>query len=124
MFLQEVIFFCFILTILGIDILNVSLVINFDIPLIFDPDTPQHGSPDFETYLHRIGRTGRFNAKGAAINLIHNKGSKEKLDSIRKFYGEYENKEVKRDWDIQFYDTSNDDQAARCEKYVILFNLI
>ena len=28
--------------------------------------------PDFETYLHRIGRTGRFGKKGTAINLIDN----------------------------------------------------
>lgn len=27
--------------------------------------------PDFDTYLHRIGRTGRFGKKGIAINLIN-----------------------------------------------------
>jgi ATP-dependent RNA helicase DDX19/DBP5 len=38
----------------GIDVLQVSLVINFDLP------TDEMRGPDLETYLHRIGRTGRF----------------------------------------------------------------
>ena len=42
----------------GIDVQNVTLVVNFDIPK----------SP--ETYLHRIGRSGRFGRKGFAINFI------------------------------------------------------
>ncbi|KAJ4459776.1 putative DEAD-box ATP-dependent RNA helicase 6 [Paratrimastix pyriformis] len=42
----------------GIDIPTVNVVINFDLP---------HNS---ETYLHRIGRSGRFGHLGLAINLI------------------------------------------------------
>jgi len=42
----------------GIDVQQVSVVINFDIP------TCQH------TYLHRIGRSGRWGRKGVAINFI------------------------------------------------------
>uniref|UniRef100_A0A7S3M8Y1 RNA helicase n=1 Tax=Spumella elongata TaxID=89044 RepID=A0A7S3M8Y1_9STRA len=42
----------------GIDIQSVNVVINFDFP---------KGS---ETYLHRIGRSGRFGHLGLAINLI------------------------------------------------------
>lgn len=42
----------------GIDIQQVSTVINFDIPKC------QH------TYLHRIGRSGRWGRKGLAINLV------------------------------------------------------
>uniref|UniRef100_A0A6M2DMV7 RNA helicase n=1 Tax=Xenopsylla cheopis TaxID=163159 RepID=A0A6M2DMV7_XENCH len=38
----------------GIDVEQVTIVVNFDLPL----DTNKQ--PDFETYLHRIGRTGRF----------------------------------------------------------------
>lgn len=41
----------------GIDVQQVSLVLNFDLP----------GQP--ENYLHRIGRSGRFGRKGVAINL-------------------------------------------------------
>jgi len=42
----------------GIDIQAVNVVINFDFP--------KHS----ETYLHRIGRSGRFGHLGIAINLI------------------------------------------------------
>ena len=44
----------------GIDIQQVSTVINFDIP------------KDVHTYLHRIGRSGRWGRKGTAINFITN----------------------------------------------------
>lgn len=46
------------LTARGIDIQQISLVINFDIPR------------DVNTYLHRIGRSGRWGRKGDAINFI------------------------------------------------------
>lgn len=42
----------------GIDIQQVSTVINFDIPKCYN------------TYLHRIGRSGRWGRKGFAINFI------------------------------------------------------
>jgi len=42
----------------GIDVHGVSLVINYDLP------------KNFEKYIHRIGRSGRFGRKGVAINLI------------------------------------------------------
>lgn len=45
-------------------LLQVTLVINFDVPVERDGTTPA-----FETYLHRIGRSGRFGRKGAAFNL-------------------------------------------------------
>ena len=45
----------------GIDVQSVNVVINFDFPSVA------------ETYLHRIGRTGRFGHLGLAINLITDK---------------------------------------------------
>ncbi len=41
----------------GIDVQQVSLVINFELP------------PNRENYIHRIGRCGRFGRKGAAVNI-------------------------------------------------------
>ncbi|KAG5899104.1 hypothetical protein JTB14_021607 [Gonioctena quinquepunctata] len=46
------------LTARGIDAANVDLVINYDIP--FDPTT----------YLHRMGRAGRYGSFGVCINLV------------------------------------------------------
>ncbi|XP_063989355.1 DEAD-box helicase Dbp80-like [Diachasmimorpha longicaudata] len=48
----------------GIDVDQVSLVVNYDLPV------DRQCNADHETYLHRIGRTGRFGKKGIAINLI------------------------------------------------------
>lgn len=42
----------------GIDVQQVSLVINFELPT------------NKENYIHRIGRSGRFGRKGTAINII------------------------------------------------------
>ena len=60
----------------GVDVDNVCLVVNYDIPVDRD------GQPDFDTYLHRIGRTGRFGRKGTAINLIADQRSIEVLAAI------------------------------------------
>lgn len=60
----------------GVDVDNVCLVLNYDVPI--DKD----GEPDFETYLHRIGRTGRFGRKGTAINLISDQKSVQILAAI------------------------------------------
>jgi translation initiation factor 4A len=43
----------------GIDVQQVSLVINFELPI------------QRENYIHRIGRSGRFGRKGVAVNLLH-----------------------------------------------------
>jgi len=42
----------------GIDVQQVSLVINYDLP------------SERENYIHRIGRSGRFGRKGVAINFV------------------------------------------------------
>lgn len=64
----------------GIDVAGVSLVVNFDIPLTRDQ------RPDPETYLHRIGRTGRFGRKGCAINFVFDRKSKQDLAEIEEYY--------------------------------------
>jgi ATP-dependent RNA helicase DDX19/DBP5 len=64
----------------GVDVDNVCLVINYD------PPTDQSGNPDFETYLHRIGRTGRFGRKGTAINLVDDIQSLQVLLAIEKHF--------------------------------------
>lgn len=65
----------------GIDILQVSLVINFDLP----QTTERLADP--ETYLHRIGRTGRFGRSGVAINFVHNRHSMEILLALERYFG-------------------------------------
>jgi translation initiation factor 4A len=57
----------------GIDVQQVSLVINFDLP------------GNMENYLHRIGRSGRFGRKGVAINFVTNSDVRAMKD-IEKYY--------------------------------------
>merc|ERR1712003_254092 len=57
----------------GIDVQQVSLVINYDLPT----------QP--ENYLHRIGRGGRFGRKGVAINFV-TKDDESMLQNIQRFY--------------------------------------
>ncbi|MBU3113510.1 DEAD/DEAH box helicase [Clostridium lacusfryxellense] len=58
----------------GIDIDNISLVINYDIP------------NDKESYVHRIGRTGRIGKMGRAITFVTQHESRF-LDDIERYIG-------------------------------------
>jgi superfamily II DNA/RNA helicase len=62
----------------GIDVQQVSTVINFDVP-----KCPR-------TYLHRIGRSGRWGRKGVGINFI----TKYDIQKIR-YIEEYYSTEIK-----------------------------
>ncbi len=57
----------------GIDVQQVSLVINFDLPL------------HKEDYVHRIGRSGRFGRKGLAISLVTDQDVKD-ISHLSIFY--------------------------------------
>lgn len=57
----------------GIDVQQVSLVINYDLP------------NNRELYIHRIGRSGRFGRKGVAINFVKNDDLKV-LRDIEQYY--------------------------------------
>ena len=58
----------------GIDVDNISLVINYDTPR----------KP--ETYIHRIGRTGRIGNKGKAITLVAERGQRSFIE-IEEYQG-------------------------------------
>jgi len=57
----------------GIDVQQVSLVINYDLP------------QNMENYLHRIGRSGRFGRKGVAINFVTNNDVRS-MKEIERYY--------------------------------------
>lgn len=58
----------------GIDVQQVSLVINYDLP------------QNRENYIHRIGRSGRFGRKGVAINFVTSDDVRA-MREIESFYG-------------------------------------
>jgi len=64
----------------GLDIKKLPAVVNFDLPV------DQNGRADCETYLHRIGRTGRFGKSGVAINLVDGPRSMQVLQFIESHF--------------------------------------
>ncbi|KAJ5644076.1 uncharacterized protein N7484_006583 [Penicillium longicatenatum] len=82
----------------GIDVSTVSLVVNYDIP-----ESYQSGSrttePDYQTYLHRIGRTGRFGRIGVAISFVANRDEWEMLRMIQEHFGCTIDRIDTSDWD-------------------------
>merc|ERR1719386_158463 len=69
----------------GIDVEQVTVVINFDLPTLHSS-----GKPDMETYLHRIGRSGRFGKSGIAINFVDSAESLKMVKDIQNYF----NKEI------------------------------
>jgi len=76
----------------GIDVQTVTMVINYDVPVT------EGFRPDFETYLHRIGRTGRFGRVGVAITFIHDRETWEILRIIGEHFG-VSIQALPEDWD-------------------------
>lgn len=75
----------------GIDARKISLVVNVDMPYKYK-STDEKGQDrrdklDAETYLHRVGRTGRFGDQGIAINLIEDDRAFHDLNLIEQSYG-------------------------------------
>ncbi|KAH8671329.1 P-loop containing nucleoside triphosphate hydrolase protein [Xylariales sp. PMI_506] len=79
----------------GIDVSSVSMVINYDVPM----KGPREQEPDPETYLHRIGRTGRFGRVGVSITFIFDKKSFDALQFIANKYEIDLIRLVPDDWD-------------------------
>lgn len=81
----------------GIDVEQVTIVVNFDLPMY------QDGRADCETYLHRIGRTGRFGKNGIAINLVDSEHSMKICKTIESHFQKK----------IQLLDAENSDEIEK-----------
>jgi len=55
----------------GVDFERVNLVFNYDM------------AESSDTYLHRVGRAGRFGTKGSAISFISNKEDEEIMEDVK-----------------------------------------
>ena len=56
----------------GIDIERINLAINYDLP------------GDADSYLHRVGRAGRFGTKGLSISFVSSETDQDVLKAIEK----------------------------------------
>eukprot|EP00052_Salpingoeca_macrocollata_P014287 m.111940 g.111940 ORF g.111940 m.111940 type:complete len:573 (+) comp19258_c0_seq1:148-1866(+) len=81
----------------GIDVEKISMVVNYDIPVVTQhPQKP----PDFDVYLHRVGRTGRFGKRGTALTLVDMRNPRE-LEMVKAIqdHWKHEIKPLKIDFD-------------------------
>jgi ATP-dependent RNA helicase UAP56/SUB2 len=62
----------------GIDVERVNIVINYDMPVTDE----RHGN-GADTYLHRVGRAGRFGTKGLAITFVSTVDDSETLNKVQ-----------------------------------------
>jgi ATP-dependent RNA helicase UAP56/SUB2 len=62
----------------GIDIERVNIVINYDMP-----ETDERHGNGADTYLHRVGRAGRFGTKGLAITFVSSAQDSEVLNKVQ-----------------------------------------
>jgi ATP-dependent RNA helicase DDX19/DBP5 len=72
----------------GIDVPEVDIVINYDIPITSDCG---YYEPDYANYLHRVGRTGRFQTDGLALTFYQTEGNIgeteiSQISKIEKYY--------------------------------------
>ena len=62
----------------GVDVVGVNVVINYDMPT----DDEKQGNGD-DTYLHRVGRAGRFGTKGLAITFVSTEEDQRVLQKVQ-----------------------------------------
>ncbi|KAL9238830.1 hypothetical protein vseg_013203 [Gypsophila vaccaria] len=67
----------------GFDQSQVNLVVNYDLPVIHR----QWLEPNYEVYLHRVGRAGRFGRKGAVFNLLCGDRDSTVMEKIEQYFG-------------------------------------
>ncbi|CAG8894318.1 unnamed protein product [Penicillium nalgiovense] len=82
----------------GIDVSTVSLVVNYDIPEEYSGGQ-RTNTPDYQTYLHRIGRTGRFGRIGVAISFVSNRNEWDMLRKIQEHFQCIIDRIDTSDWD-------------------------
>ncbi|CAN6441484.1 unnamed protein product [Victoria cruziana] len=74
----------------GIDIERVNIVINYDMP------------DSADTYLHRVGRAGRFGTKGLAITFVSSASDSDVLNQVQERF-EVDIKELPEEIDSSTY---------------------
>lgn len=79
----------------GVDVPAVAVVVNYDLPVQRLGSNKQVA--DEATYLHRIGRCGRFGRRGTAINFLEKPDDFAVMETIERHYSP--EKRMTTDWD-------------------------
>lgn len=67
----------------GIDVERVNIVINYDFPQV-----NERGESFVDTYLHRIGRAGRFGTKGMAISFVSGEADEKAFAEVQEVFAD------------------------------------
>ena len=79
----------------GVDVPAVAVVVNYDLPV--QRTGTNHITADEATYLHRIGRCGRFGRRGTAINFLESPQDFDLMIDIEKHYSP--DRRMTTEWD-------------------------
>lgn len=79
----------------GVDVPAVAVVVNYDLPV--QRTGTNNITADEATYLHRIGRCGRFGRRGTAINFLESPQDFHLMVDIEKHYSP--EKRMTTEWD-------------------------
>ncbi|KAF9614057.1 hypothetical protein IFM89_014857 [Coptis chinensis] len=87
----------------GIDIERVNIVLNYDMP------------DSADTYLHRVGRAGRFGTKGLAVTFVSSNSDSEVLNQVQERF-EVDIKELPEDVDSSLYSKMRKELSCAWDK--------
>ncbi|CBI21031.3 unnamed protein product, partial [Vitis vinifera] len=87
----------------GIDIERVNIVINYDMP------------DSADTYLHRVGRAGRFGTKGLAITFVSSASDSDVLNQVQERF-EVDIKELPEQIDTSTYREKKGEEKRRTKE--------
>lgn len=96
----------------GIDIENINLVINLDLPY------------DCFTYLHRIGRGGRFGTHGIALTILNGEKDKDKFRNMLGEIGRNESMVYKFPSDETNYDFWDFNNKTQDEQLTTIYGIV
>ncbi len=82
----------------GVNVPSVDVVVNYNLPT-----KPSVSGNDYradpETYIHRMGRCGRFGRQGTAITFLESPNDEVMLQSIENYYNFTTEKRMTQEWD-------------------------
>lgn len=82
----------------GVNVPSVDVVVNYDMPSKPGIGPGSESKADPETYVHRMGRCGRFGRQGTAITFLQSAQDNDMLLSIEKYYNYDNSKRMTIDW--------------------------
>lgn len=92
----------------GVDVPAVDVIVNYDLPT-----KPGLQKADALTYLHRIGRCGRFGRPGTAISLLETPNDEAMMMGVESYFHYDPSRRMTANWDCNAIDTLSEEVRRR-----------